>query len=291
MTGGARPGLRAKSEITHVHRKSSTHRNHPGRPGGHRAGGRRAGRCWTRGRGGWPGSSSSDARSCGGSSWAAACRRSSTTSTPSRSGTGTSRAWNSSRPADVPDDLAIGAPSKAGGEASIRYILAAVEAAKRGWIDAIATAPISKEAVRMAGYPWPGHTELLAEKFGAPRRGHAVCGRAVPRGPRHDSRVARGGDPARDDRADRRDLPPGPRGPAAVVRHRGAAAGRLRPEPARRRGRAVRLRGTRDHRAGPVAAGRPRGSPSSAPCPPTPPSTRPPRASSTWSWPCTTTRG
>jgi 4-hydroxythreonine-4-phosphate dehydrogenase len=71
--------------------------------------------------------------------------------------------------ADVPADLTLGVPTKAGGEASICCILAAIEAAKRGWIDAIATAPISKEAIRMAGYPWPGHTELLAEKFGAPR--------------------------------------------------------------------------------------------------------------------------
>jgi 4-hydroxythreonine-4-phosphate dehydrogenase len=57
-------------------------------------------------------------------------------------------------------------PSQASGEASIRYILAAVEAAKRGLVDAIVTGPISKEAIRLAGYPWPGHTELLAEQFG-----------------------------------------------------------------------------------------------------------------------------
>jgi len=65
------------------------------------------------------------------------------------------------------DGLPPGGPSKASGEASIRYVLAAVEAAKRGWIDAIVTGPISKEAIAMAGYPWPGHTELLAEEFGA----------------------------------------------------------------------------------------------------------------------------
>jgi 4-hydroxythreonine-4-phosphate dehydrogenase len=70
--------------------------------------------------------------------------------------------------ADVPADLALGAAGKAGGEAGIRYVLAAVEAARQGRIDAIVTAPISKEAIRMAGYPWPGHTELLAEKLGAP---------------------------------------------------------------------------------------------------------------------------
>ena len=65
------------------------------------------------------------------------------------------------------DGVSSGGPSKASGEASIAYVLAAIEAAKRGWIDAIVTGPISKEAVGMAGYPWPGHTELLADEFGA----------------------------------------------------------------------------------------------------------------------------
>ena len=70
----------------------------------------------------------------------------------------------------VPSDLsglAEAAPSAAGGEASVRYIRAAIDAAKRGRADAIVTGPISKHAVRLAGYPWPGHTELLAEAFGA----------------------------------------------------------------------------------------------------------------------------
>jgi 4-hydroxythreonine-4-phosphate dehydrogenase len=65
--------------------------------------------------------------------------------------------------------LARQRPSAQGGQASIAYVLAAVEAARRGWIDAIVTGPISKEAIHLAGYPWPGHTELLAEKFGAAR--------------------------------------------------------------------------------------------------------------------------
>jgi len=60
-----------------------------------------------------------------------------------------------------------GGPSRIGGEASVRCILAAIDAARRGWIDALVTAPISKEAIGMAGHPWPGHTELLAEKFGS----------------------------------------------------------------------------------------------------------------------------
>ena len=62
--------------------------------------------------------------------------------------------------------MVLGEPGKASGDASIRYVLAAVDAAKRGWVDGLVTAPISKEAVRMAGHPWPGHTELLAAEFG-----------------------------------------------------------------------------------------------------------------------------
>ena len=29
--------------------------------------------------------------------------------------------------------------------------------------DALVTAPVSKEALRLAGYPWPGQTEMLAD--------------------------------------------------------------------------------------------------------------------------------
>ena len=60
-----------------------------------------------------------------------------------------------------------GRATAAGGEASIRMLLAAIEAARAGRLDGLVTAPISKEAIHLAGYPWPGHTELLAEKFGA----------------------------------------------------------------------------------------------------------------------------
>jgi 4-hydroxythreonine-4-phosphate dehydrogenase len=35
-------------------------------------------------------------------------------------------------------------------------------------VDAIATAPVNKEAFRLAGLPWTGHTDLLAHLTGAP---------------------------------------------------------------------------------------------------------------------------
>ena len=76
----------------------------------------------------------------------------------------------------------VKAPSKQGGLASMKFILDAVEAAKRNQIDAIVTAPICKESWKMAGYiRWPGHTELLAEKTNARR--WAMMFAANPRTP------------------------------------------------------------------------------------------------------------
>jgi 4-hydroxythreonine-4-phosphate dehydrogenase len=53
-------------------------------------------------------------------------------------------------------------PSKAAGEASIRFCLDAVDAARADLIDAVVTAPISKISWNLTGAEWPGHTEMLA---------------------------------------------------------------------------------------------------------------------------------
>jgi 4-hydroxythreonine-4-phosphate dehydrogenase len=58
-------------------------------------------------------------------------------------------------------------PSKLGGQASLRFCFDAIEAAKAGTVDAIVTAPISKQSWKLAGASYPGHTELLAERTGA----------------------------------------------------------------------------------------------------------------------------
>jgi len=55
------------------------------------------------------------------------------------------------------------------GRAAYRAIVSAVEDARAGTIDGIATAPINKEAFSLAGLPWKGHTDLLASLTGAPR--------------------------------------------------------------------------------------------------------------------------
>jgi len=54
------------------------------------------------------------------------------------------------------------------GRAAYDAIVAAVGDAMAGRVDAIATAPINKEAFALAGLTWRGHTELLAHLTGAP---------------------------------------------------------------------------------------------------------------------------
>jgi 4-hydroxythreonine-4-phosphate dehydrogenase len=54
------------------------------------------------------------------------------------------------------------------GRAAYDVILRAVDDAQQGRIDAIATGPVNKEAFRLAGLPWSGHTDLLAHLTGAP---------------------------------------------------------------------------------------------------------------------------
>jgi 4-hydroxythreonine-4-phosphate dehydrogenase len=55
------------------------------------------------------------------------------------------------------------------GRAAYDTIVRAVRDAQAGTIQAIATAPINKEALALAGLPWRGHTEMLAALTTAPR--------------------------------------------------------------------------------------------------------------------------
>ena len=59
--------------------------------------------------------------------------------------------------------LKKGHPSKTAGREVVEYIRKAVALALSNGVKAIVTAPISKQSLQMAGYTWPGHTELLAE--------------------------------------------------------------------------------------------------------------------------------
>ena len=59
-----------------------------------------------------------------------------------------------------------GTLSSEAGRASYEYLVAAVRDAREGRVAAIATAPIDKEALALAGLPWRGHTDLLAHLTG-----------------------------------------------------------------------------------------------------------------------------
>jgi 4-hydroxythreonine-4-phosphate dehydrogenase len=63
-------------------------------------------------------------------------------------------------------DRRPGKPTRAGGLAQHAFITAAIAAAQAGEVDALCTAPVSKEAITKAGIPFVGHTELLADAFG-----------------------------------------------------------------------------------------------------------------------------
>ena len=65
-------------------------------------------------------------------------------------------------------DYTPGVLSAEAGRASYEIILRAVRDAQSGGIQAIATAPINKEALSLAALPWRGHTEMLAELTHSP---------------------------------------------------------------------------------------------------------------------------
>ena len=64
--------------------------------------------------------------------------------------------------ANLPEPFEIGKDAAATGRASAQNIEAAVELWRDGKVDAICTAPISKKAISLGGYDFPGHTEFLA---------------------------------------------------------------------------------------------------------------------------------
>ena len=71
----------------------------------------------------------------------------------------------------IPDVTGItpGLVQTACGAAAFRYVEMAVQAARLGRIRAVVTAPLHKEALHIAGVPYPGHTEMLAALTGCRR--------------------------------------------------------------------------------------------------------------------------
>jgi len=60
-----------------------------------------------------------------------------------------------------------GRPTAAGGRAQFAFFERALDAVLDGHADALCTAPVSKEGIARSGVPFTGHTEVLAERFGA----------------------------------------------------------------------------------------------------------------------------
>jgi 4-phospho-D-threonate 3-dehydrogenase / 4-phospho-D-erythronate 3-dehydrogenase len=67
---------------------------------------------------------------------------------------------------NLPQQIELGIDSAVTGRASAEYVERAVELWREKKLDAIATAPISKKAISLGGYNYPGHTEFLAELTG-----------------------------------------------------------------------------------------------------------------------------
>ena len=68
-----------------------------------------------------------------------------------------------------PDEIPLGQVSRGAGLAAAAYIRLAVELAEAHKVAGIVTAPINKEALRLADVPYAGHTEMLAALCGVDR--------------------------------------------------------------------------------------------------------------------------
>jgi len=66
----------------------------------------------------------------------------------------------------LPPDLPFGREDARAGRAAADYIERAVALALAGEVRAVVTAPINKAALKLAGVPFPGHTEMLASLAG-----------------------------------------------------------------------------------------------------------------------------
>ena len=69
----------------------------------------------------------------------------------------------------------LGRLSREAGQAAMLSVRLAVDLAKAGAVDAMVTAPIHKEAIALAGFACPGHTEFLAQRTGTAKVVMMLC--------------------------------------------------------------------------------------------------------------------
>ncbi len=77
------------------------------------------------------------------------------------------------------DSLIPGKASAEGGKAAVAYIRKAVDLICSQAVDAMVTAPINKEALHLAGYSYPGHTEMLADFTNTPEVALMMAGKRL----------------------------------------------------------------------------------------------------------------
>ncbi len=65
--------------------------------------------------------------------------------------------------------LQVGQISAMAGRSSVEYVIRGVELAQGGEVDAIVTGPINKKAIKLGGYDYIGHTEILNDLTRAAR--------------------------------------------------------------------------------------------------------------------------
>ncbi len=75
--------------------------------------------------------------------------------------------------------------SAAAGRAAYDFLCRAIDRNAGRRADGIVTAPLHKEGLHGAGLPYPGHTEILAERTGTQQLRHAPVRRRPGRGSRH----------------------------------------------------------------------------------------------------------
>jgi len=62
------------------------------------------------------------------------------------------------------DEFNYGKVTAEAGQASLEYIYKGIDLAMKGLVDAVVTGPIHKEAIKAAGSPYAGHTEIFASR-------------------------------------------------------------------------------------------------------------------------------
>ena len=66
------------------------------------------------------------------------------------------------------DDVPIGRVDRRAGRAAYDFLIAGIDLALSGRVDALTTLPLNKESLAAAGIAQPGHTEILADRCGTP---------------------------------------------------------------------------------------------------------------------------